>query len=225
MNRNLLMSALLIGVSTAAMAQKPVDSNPSSLEVQLNLTGNSNTIVAPMLKYRYFVSNNIAIRFGLGLDNSKVTNKFAENADGTGAVGEQEIKSSNLQIMPGVEYHFAGTDRLSPYLGLTIGIGSGKETEKWTNYDGTGYNNGVNADVDAPNSSFGVGLLAGADIYVMENIFLGVEMGLLMNSFTQKESTTTVSSGGTTNTIKTPEAKSSSMGISETAAIRVGWRF
>ncbi len=220
-----ILSLIAVATGTALMAQKPTEGSASSLEVQMNLTGNGNTIVAPMLKYRYFLNSNMAIRFGLGLSTSKEENKFAENPDGTGGTGTQIIKTSDWQIMPGFEYHFAGTDRLSPYLGIALGIGGGKGTEEWTNYDGTGYNNGVSAKVEEPYSTFGVGLLAGADFYFAQNFFVGAEFGYLIENVTVKESTTTVSSGGTTNTIKTPEAKASSMGFGETAAIRLGWRF
>lgn len=220
-----ILSLTAVVAGTALMAQKPTEGNASSLEVQMNLTGNANTIVAPMLKYRYFLNSNMAIRFGLGLNTSKAENKFAENADGTGGTGTQLIKSSDWSIMPGFEYHFEGTERLSPYLGLSIALGGGKSTEEWTNYDGTGYNNGVSAKVEAPYSIFGVGILAGTDYYFAQNFFVGAEFGFLIQNQTMKESTTTVSSGGTTNTIKTPESKSSSMGFGETAAIRLGWRF
>ncbi|MFN3963507.1 MAG: outer membrane beta-barrel protein [Fimbriimonadaceae bacterium] len=219
----LIAMAILAG--TALMAQKPTEGNPSSLEVQLNLTGNVNTIVAPMLKYRYFLNPNMAVRFGFGLNTSKQENKFAENPDGTGGTGTQVVKSTEWLLMPGFEYHFEGTDRLSPYLGLSIGLGGGKDSEEWTNYDGNGYNNGVSATVESPYSSFGIGILAGTDYYFAQDFFVGAEFGYMISSLTLKESTTTVSSGGTTNTIKTPEAKASSMGFNETAAIRLGWRF
>jgi outer membrane protein W len=134
MNKKVLMTVVLAGATSLVMAQKPTEGNPSSLEVQLNLSGESNTMVAPSLKYRYFLSNNLAIRFGLAYNSSKETNNVAENADGTGGTGTQEVSSSSFSVAPGVEYHFAGTDRLSPYLGLAISIGSGKDTESWDNY-------------------------------------------------------------------------------------------
>ncbi|HRD54546.1 MAG TPA: hypothetical protein PKY96_18045 [Flavobacteriales bacterium] len=225
MKKIILSTFAIVGFASMALAQKPTEGSASSLEVQLNLTGDVNTIVAPMLKYRYFLSSNMAIRFGLGLETSKVENKFAENADGTGGTGTQLIKSMGWQVMPGFEYHFAGTERLSPYLGLSIGIGGGKDTEEWTNFDGQAYDNGLTAKIESPYSMFGVGILAGADYYFAQNIFVGAEFGFLIENITIKESTTTVSSGGTTNTFKTPETKVGGMGFGETAAIRVGWRF
>lgn len=225
MNKKVLMTVVMAGATTLAMAQKPTEGAPHSVEVQMNLTGDVNTIVAPSLKYRYFLSENMAIRFGLGFDGSKAELNFSENADGTGALGTQEVKSSGWEVAPGFEYHFAGTDRLSPYLGVAIAIGGGKDTETWTNFDGEGYAEGVSAEVENPFSTFGVGLLAGADFYFAENFFVGAEFGYLISSVTEKEGSISVSAGGTTTTATTPENKFSSNGFGETAAIRLGWRF
>lgn len=225
MNKNLLLTVVFVGASTCALAQKPTEGAASSLEVQLNLTGDASTIVAPVLKYRYFIAPNMAIRFGLGLNSSSTTDNYAENGDGTGGKGEVEVKTMEWQVMPGFEYHCKGTDRLSPYAGITIGIGGGKQTEKWSNYDGTGYASGYNADSESPYSTFGVGLLAGVDFYFAQNFFVGAEMGLLMENTTFKEATATFSVDGNSSTARIPESKSSSMGIGETAALRLGWRF
>ncbi|MFN9326115.1 MAG: hypothetical protein ACK6A5_12110 [Flavobacteriales bacterium] len=133
MNKKVLMTVVLAGATTLAMAQKPTEGNPSSLEVQVNLAGEGSTVVSPALKYRYFLSENLAIRFGLGYNSSKDTENVTENGDGTGGTGTREVKTSNFNVAPGIEYHFAGTDRLSPYLGLAISFGSGKTTETWDN--------------------------------------------------------------------------------------------
>ena len=229
MNKKVLMTVVLAGATSLVMAQKPTEGNSSSLEVQLNLSGESNTMVAPSLKYRYFLSNNLAIRFGLAYNSSKETNNVAENADGTGGTGTQEVSSSSFSVAPGVEYHFAGTDRLSPYLGLAISIGSGKDTENWDNYadfgDGGGYAEGVTADVETPVSSFGVAFLAGADYYVAENFFLGAEFGWATNSITEKETSVTVTIDGDTSSSTSPEQKSSSSGFGSVGGVRIGWRF
>ncbi len=226
MNKKVLMTVVLAGATSLVMAQKPTEGAPHSLELQMNLTGDVSTIVAPSLKYRYFFASNMAIRFGLGFDGSKVENNFAENGDGTGALGTQELKSSGWAVAPGFEYHFTGTDRLSPYLGLSVAIGGGKSTETWSNFDGEGYNDLYsNAEIESPYSSFGVGILAGMDYYVAENLFLGAEFGYLIGSTTNKEGSTTVTVDGETFNGTTPEQKASANGFGETAAIRIGWRF
>ena len=244
MNKKVLMTVVLAGATSLVMAQKPTEGNPHSLELGMNLfnvnsnvnrdstADNRGVISAPKLKYRYFISPNMAIRFGLGFDGSKKVNNFLSppNSQTTGT-GSQEIKTSAWEVAPGIEYHFAGTDRLSPYVGLSIGIGGGKRTETWTNYDGDGYDpNFLSKVVDAPFSSLNIGILAGADFYFAENFFAGAEFGYLIGSETQKEESTTTSvnvpgNGTQNNSSSKPEGKSSSSGFGETAAIRIGWRF
>ncbi len=225
MNKKVLMTVVLAGATTLAMAQKPTEGNPSSLEVQVNLAGEGSTVLAPSLKYRYFLSENLAIRFGLNYAGSKDTENFTENADGTGATGSTEYKESAFSVAPGIEYHFAGTDRLSPYLGLAIAFGSGKYTETYDNSDGTEYVDGLTGDYEAPIGVFGFSLLAGMDFYVAENLFLGAEFGWGSTSTTIKEASGSVSFGGTTTSYTEPEHKSSTSGFSAVGGLRLGWRF
>jgi opacity protein-like surface antigen len=233
MNKKVLMTVVLAGATSLVMAQKPTEGSPHSLELGMNLTGDQNTLVAPQLKYRYFFASNMAIRFGLGFDGSKQENNYYEFTTGTNApgnTGTEVNKTSSWSVMPGFEYHFTGTDRLSPYAGIMVAIGGGKSTNEWTNFDGTGYNvDYLSRNIENPFSSFGVGIVAGMDFYVAENLFLGAEFGYLIGSRTNKEGTdeqTTRADGTTTTTSSiSPESKSSSNGFGETAAIRLGWRF
>lgn len=225
MNKKVLMTVVLAGATSLVMAQKPTEGNPSSLEVQLNLAGENNTVIAPSLKYRYFLSSNLAIRFGLGYNSDKTEENFTENPDGTGATGSVEMKSSSFEVSPGVEYHFAGTDRLSPYLGVALTIGSGKYTETGSATDGVEYVEGLTYDYEAPVSMFGFSILAGMDYYVAENLFVGAELGWGSTSTTFKEAEGSASFGGTTNSYTEPESKSSSAGFGSVGGVRIGWRF
>jgi opacity protein-like surface antigen len=237
MNSKVLLTLVLAGATTSAMAQKPTEGAPHSVEVQLNLNGDANTIVAPSLKYRNFLSKNVAIRFGLGFNGSKEEKTYNQyDTQGTGLptppgnTGTEVNKTSSWSVMPGFEYHFAGTDKLSPYAGLMLAIGGGKSTNEWSNFNGEGYSaDYLSRNVENPFSSFGVALLAGMDFYVAENLFLGAEFGYLISRQTTKEGTdeqSQNSNGETVTTTKfTPESKGSSRGFGETAAIRLGWRF
>ncbi|MFN6116612.1 MAG: hypothetical protein ACK46C_12120, partial [Flavobacteriales bacterium] len=82
MNKKVLMTVVLAGATTLAMAQKPTEGNPSSLEVQVNLAGEGSTVVSPAQKKRNFLSENLAIRIGLGYNSSKDTENVTENGDG-----------------------------------------------------------------------------------------------------------------------------------------------
>jgi opacity protein-like surface antigen len=237
MNKKVLMTVVLAGATSLVMAQKPTEGNPHSLELGMNLFNvNSNVnrdstaenrgvISAPQLRYRYFLSSNLAIRFGLGFDGSKKETNFSEDLDGSGSVGTLIEKSSRWEVAPGIEYHFAGTDRLSPYVGLAISIGGGKDTETCTECNGSAYREDYSKEKVTPFSSFGVGLLAGADFYFAENFFVGAEFGYLINSETEKDSEIVTNNDGDSDTTIELGSKSSSNGFGATAAIRLGWRF
>jgi outer membrane protein W len=220
--------AILVGaiaLTGSTFAQKPSDA-AMSLEGQLGFNASTMTFNAPSLRFRYFVTENIAGRLTLGIDNTSETFNYyeTENTNGGGS-GTEVNKTSGVMIGIGGEYHFAGTDRLSPYGGLDIMIGMGNSTNEWTNYDGTGYAADFTANIDAPTSSFGVNLVAGTDYYFAENFYLGLELGLGFSSLTVKEGTTSVTSGGVTVTNVSNTEKYSSFGNNFISQFRLGWRF
>jgi outer membrane protein W len=221
--------AILVGaiaLTGSTFAQKATTDAPFSLEGQLGFNASTLSFDAPALRFRYFVSDNIAARLTLGINNSSETFNYYETEDTNGGGSGTEVnKTSSLGIAIGGEYHFAGTDRLSPYGGLDIVIGMGNSTAEWTNYDGTGYNSDFTASIDAPTSSFGVNLVAGTDYYFAENFYLGLELGLGFSSFTVKEGTTSATTGGVTVSDVSNTEKYSSFGNNFISQFRLGWRF
>ncbi|HIA06541.1 MAG TPA: hypothetical protein EYN71_07560 [Flavobacteriales bacterium] len=214
------------GVMTQnTFAQKPADSK-YSLETELNLAGT--TITAPGIKLRYFMSETMAISLGFNYSSSKETSNYTDLT--TEASGSYEVSSSGMGISPGVQFHMAGTDKLSPYVGFSISIGMGS-----ANTDGTdvgldsmgvmGYSADVSSSSEMPWSSFGWGLNAGADYYFAESFYAGVEFSLGGSTTTYKEGDISWTAGGTTITATTDESTSASMGVSATGGIRLGWRF
>jgi hypothetical protein len=206
-------------MSQSTFAQKPADSK-FSLETQLNLAGT--TITAPGIKLRYFVSETMAIRFGFDYSSDKDT----YNPSDSGSSGTWTESSSSMTISPGIEFHMAGTDRLSPYAGFGISIGMGTNNTEGSNAtDAWTYMDAVSSSSEMPTSTFGWGLIAGADYYFAESFYAGVELGLGGTTVTYKEGDTSFTAGGTTTTTTSDESKSASMGVSATGGIRLGWRF
>ncbi|WP_430403506.1 outer membrane beta-barrel protein [Fluviicola sp.] len=241
--------SLLLGgmiLTTAVMAQKPTEGAPMTLEgnvaglaafgfgnssaTNLNPTTNGGTtpsIVAPGLRFRYFATENIAIRLSLGFSSNKTTNNFYENEiDNTGGAGTYVSRLGTTTIGIGGEYHFKGTEKLSPYAGLDINFGMGKSTTEGDQSDGTTW---VAADYseksEQKTAGFGVGLIAGTDYYFVENFYLGVELGLGFNSYTMKEGTASVTSAGVTVEAKGNEMKQSGFSNNVMGMFRLGWRF
>lgn len=234
---SLLVSGLAL--STLALAQKPSAEVPMSLEGQIgwnsstlsfaNVTGaNINTNIATGgLRYRYFVSDNIAARVSLGVSNTKTTDNYYENeGDNSGDAGTFETKLGLLNIGIGGEYHFDGTDKLSPYVGADINIASGKYTEDGSHADNVSWVAANYTEAyEAKASGFGLNLVAGTDYYFAENFYAGLELGLGWNSYTVKEDVRTITVGTTTSTTTGNESKSSSIGNNVVGTFRLGWRF
>lgn len=221
--------AILVGaiaLTGSMFAQKATTETPFSLEGQIGFNTSTLSFNAPAIRFRYFVQDNIAARATLRVLNSSTTKNYFldedKNSDGSGT----EInKISGWSASLGGEYHFTGTERLSPYGGLDIVFGGGKTTNEWTNFDGTGYNADYKRNIEAKTSTFGVNLVAGTDYYFAQNFYLGLELGLGFQATTTKEGSDEIVTGGnTTNTISNEE-KSSVFGNNFISNFRLGWRF
>jgi len=211
-------------------AQKPTGGTVTG-EVSLNgAINNINIGLVQGARVRYFLGDNLAIRVGLGLDVRNRTNKDYENPDGTGGVGEEKESYSNFQLLPGVEYHFAGGEKLSTFAGayLLVGIEGAKTTR--INYTAGGYTSNFSQTVDGQSSfgrkgtTFGLGLYSGFDWYFVEKLYLGVEWGLLFGSTSEGDVVTTTSAGGATVT-KTAGGSRSQFGVQALGALRLGYQF
>ncbi|MFC6996998.1 outer membrane beta-barrel protein [Rufibacter roseus] len=175
-------------------------------EVQLSLFTESSTIRLNQIRGRYFLSPTSAFRLGLTLNSEN----YKEN--------DIERNYTNLGISPGIEKHFAGTDRLSPYIGAQLNVNKAWYGEEGPNYEvENGHSNGGQAFV-----GLGLGAVAGADFYVAPRLYLGVEFGygFYYNSYSKSERIV----NGNTSTVR---AESSSFGLRENvqSGIRVGFAF
>lgn len=234
MKKIIFTVAAVIAVVGSSFAQKATLDNPWSLEGGINYSGTGGIDwTAPTIRARYFVNENIAVRVQLGLGDGLGT-AMSESKTFLGAnAGEEgtlEIKRMAWNAQVGGEYHLAGTDRLSPYFALGLNFGGGKSTATTENSDGTAFVTGLSTERTGGFSMFGVGLGAGLDVYVIENLYLGVELGLNFDTYNYKdtESTVTMVAGGTTvsTTTTTPGRKETYLSTGAmNAAFRLGWRF
>ena len=167
-------------------------------------------INAGLIKGRYFLQDNIALRLSLGLNNSSSTQKT------TDPVTEATTKSNVFTFGLGLEHHFGGTDRLSPYIGAELFLGSATGSTKSVNSAAT------TISKNAPRFVFGGDLLLGADYYVAPHVYLGVEAGLeLLHASTGKTSVTTTPAGGTATT---NESKSTSSAGGFATDVKAGFK-
>lgn|SRR5690554_2152828 len=247
----LAMSALFMGnvnAQTYAEVEKATDATPFSIETPLMQNfGNGMNWTSPALRGRYFLDNDIAIRLQIGLGDGlgsamSTSNRFYENSDGTGGEGTQEINRMAVNFQLGGEYHFLGTQKLDPYAYLGINFGFGSLNEEGTTYnDGAyagsphpvfgpqpvGYNPDYSYERSGGYSLFGATVGLGMDFYFVENVYLGVELGVGYTGFNYKdgERTDVAKVGTTTHEITRVAAGHKESYIGTQASLRLGWRF
>lgn len=229
----ILVGAVLISATT--FAQKATTDNPFSLEGSMNLTGGGLSWQSPTIRARYFVNDNIAARVSLGLGDGLGTpmsesytfSKF-NNSDSASVIGTADYKNSAWNAQIGAEYHVAGTDRLSPYFMLGINFGGGSSSLSTSESDGSTYVQDLAIEGSGKMSMFGVGIGAGLDVYIIENLYVGLELGLNFASYSYKDMTNVVTAGDPAVVTSTfsDDYKMSYMNTGAgNAAIRLGWRF
>ncbi len=211
------------------------------LNSNVNLNNN-----AGLLRFRYFVKNDIAIRLGFSVTNKSETKNFYAPAGLpiSGLQGSLVNKNSGITVNLGAEKHFKGSDRLSTYVGADVLLFSNNASEKRenTNVAGTAFQQGFGGDIKGRNSvgvagsGIGFRLVTGAEYYFVKNVYIGAELGFGFQSEKFKaitgQSTTSIvnasfvitSSTTTPIDIKSP-GKSSEISPSVITGVRVGFQF
>lgn len=236
-----------VNAQTYAEVEKATDATPFSIEV---LVKGGNTGIdwhAPALRARYFFNDNIAARLQIGIGDGLGSamaekNHYYEFTDGTGAEGTLNINRAAVNFQVGAEYHFLGTQKLDPYAAFGINFGFGSKKEVGTAYnDGrysgsglpvfgtqaTGFNEDYSYESAGGYSVFGATLGLGMDFYFVENVYIGLELGLGINSQTYKdgERTDRAVVGAITNEFTGVEAGNTRTHFGTQATLRLGWRF
>lgn len=226
--KKLFLLAGAVCISSALMAQKPTSDVKYSLEGNINYDAtNGISWTAPNIRARYFVNENIAARVQLGMGSSNSKSLVYENADGSGGTGSYNDAQSSMSIELGAEYHLMGTEKMSPYFMGGITIGSQSSSGSSENSDGASYVSGDSYEYKYSGSSFGLGIGAGMDYYIADNMYIGLELGWGWSSYSDGGGSDSYTSGGTTVSFDTPSSGSNSgMGTgAANTAFRIGWRF
>jgi hypothetical protein len=237
-----ILSLAFVAMGVAAFAQKPVAGDKTA---EFNLSfqtgtapvsyGLGATAGIPELRLRYFMADDMAVRVKIGLGSSSTTTNQSATIGGTEVNAETKTSTGfGFALTPGIEKHFAGSTRLSPFVGaeLPIGFASGA-TVDITNSNNAG--GAPTASGDSYNSkggsqfTIGLRLVLGADYYIADGLYLGLEGGLGIFNMTSvgegSVKTKTVGPPEVTTDVKT--SKSSSMGLfgAYATAVRIGYKF
>ncbi len=225
--KKLFVLAGAVVLSSTLFAQKPSSDVKYSLEGNINYDAtNGFSWTAPYIRARYFVNDNIAARVQLGLGSTSDKTNFYEGGTGTGT-GYNTDKTSGWDAQLGAEYHLAGTSKMSPYFMGAVNFGGGSVSYKGENNDGTDYLADITYEGKTSNSSFGLGIGAGMDYYIAENMYLGLELGWGWSKVTDKGGNSSFTVAGTPTDVEIdPFGSSSGMGTGAmNTAFRIGWRF
>lgn len=215
MKNKLTLLALACGLSFAAKAQvaeqallKPI-AGDKTLEASIRLDGATSTTI----RLRSFKSEKAATRYSFGV---------AYNHEETAA--NATVKELGFSFAPGAEKHFAGTSRLSPYLGLAVPLSYSHRRYRASEEDINNVDWGTMLESDKSILGLGLQGLAGADFYITSKFYVGIEAGA---TFEYKKHHLKDKSFKEGYTPKTSKETTSSTGFSTftSGGLRVGFAF
>ena len=167
--KHYLITILTIFTCNLVSAQKQ-DNGNYTIEMELAPLG-SEPLKINSIRLRKFTSDNTALRL-----STFICGKRTPSINSAGGVDLKSVSSNvDFSIRPGIEKHFDGTSKLSPYIGteLFLGLGSTNQSSEsvW------GSNQIMTTKTKSRTSSAGLNVVCGADYYFSDKIYLGIEMG------------------------------------------------
>lgn len=225
MKRVFLVAAIAATTVGTTSAQNKPAAGERTLEVNFAPLGGSPVSIAG-IKYRSFGTETSAFRLGVFLGYGSTTT-VTQDEDGTLQTVELKDKEStmSISIQPGIEKHFAGTDRLSPYIGGVLNLGYGTTSER---VEQQVQNNGVGARITKGGAlDIGLNAVAGFDFYVASKLYLGTEIGFgvaMHMDMTDKVTWDNVQ-GATDGESNVNNENSLQVGPNVNGQLRLGWVF
>lgn len=219
--KKIVLCAFALTVFSAANAQESVSYKPTTgtVTTEVGLIGGLNNanfnLNGGALKFRYFLKEDLGLRLGLGVNNEKTEDYVGVSPNQTTFTD----KDSDINLKLGIEKHFAGTSRLSTYGGADLIIGTGKtvddEVEENGDYD----------KFEQKRSNFGFAVFSGADYYIAEKLYLGVEAGISFVSSKLKDGERSIKNGNNLTDTINPGSKGSEFATNVFGGIRIGYQF
>jgi len=219
----LIVFAMVFAIAIQAQDVRKQTGGEQNLEFLFSPLG-GNPVGISGIKYRKFTSATDALRATVFLGLSSSTDKrLGKNEDETEL---KDVESSwDVTVAVGKEWHFAGTDNLSPYVGAEVILGYGQESMRME---------GLDADEDVIDArkerqgtfTAGLNAIAGCDVYVADNFYFGGELGFgfLFESMGNLVVETPDGDGGTNET-ETPGGSAINIGPNVVGQIRAGFLF
>ncbi len=209
--RILFTSIIICGLSFTGFSQssdlKP-DGGDWNLEVNMNPFGDQ-PISISYIRMRYFQASNSAFRLGMSINGQ------SEKPD-----DDIKANSSTINLRPGFEIHFEGTNRLSPYVGVEFDFArkNSKVINEATNIELKGAWNP--SGLERGYTRIGLNVVSGLDVYIIKNLYVGTEIAFGFQS--TKEANLEFSPDDSANV---DGGSQSQFGPNYNSSIRVGYIF
>ena len=214
---------LMVALATTMNAQSYKPETPKfSLEVGIMpFQSESAFLIDEQLRGILSLNDKISIRLGLGF-GTVTTKEDDKQADYT----KYNATTSQFSVTPGIIYSFEGTDRLTPFIGFELMLGSTSDKATLEQRRGNSLTKTVTTNADDALNTFGASIFTGFNYYFAQNIYVGVEAGLGIISASVKKQSIKRTSDGSTTTFDTEEERGASgIGLMCNPAIRLGWAF
>ena len=192
MKKITLIIAVVFGAIVVSNAQFKQAAGDKAFELQFAPLGGSPVSING-IQFKSYSSETSAFRLNVFIGKSGDTKITQQGVDTFASASAKllELKEKNnsfeIGLRPGIEKHFAGTDRLSPYVGAELDIAKKFSTKKEeSQYNGKlGDSPAVYVKKTTGKDGFlrvGVNLVAGFDFFFTKKLFIGAEFGFGLSS-------------------------------------------
>jgi outer membrane protein W len=157
------------GLSLGTNSVLPIILDPSD-EVFKNLT----------LDFKYALSDQFRLGLGIGFTGKNSKSEKVILAD----IESSTHSENGFSLLPSVEYHFLGTPRLDPYIGILLGFNFGGKVKDVTleQFANNGTTFTLSTTKTLPSTiGFGTHFIVGFDYYIFDRLSLGIETGFGYN--------------------------------------------
>ena len=192
---------------------------------------NGKPISITNIRFRRFTSATTAIRLGVGFSLATTKNDTARTsvvAPTTTINTTSKTSKFGWNIKPGIEKHFAGTNRLSPYVGAELDLAGQSSKEVNETIVGPTDTKVTTTSKNKKKGGFmriGANALAGFDCYITKHLYLGTEFGFGLQFVKYSDLKVTTDPAPATATPDVAQGSEFNLGPNFNSAIRLGFIF
>jgi len=235
MKRVILFAATALLIGSAQAQFKPAGGD-FCIELQFRPLGNdiiegtsfefdlgSTTIPMFGISPRFFVLDNLELKADLLFGTISAKDSPTQDIGNGNVTQTTKTNFVGFGLNLGVNYHFSGTERISPYVGVDLGFYTGSVSQKITN---AGFVTGDSGKGKSGLFGLGFNVLTGFNWYIVDGLYLGAEIGLGLAFAKEGKTVNETKIGGTTtSTTVDPTSSGIVVGFAANPALRLGWKF